>query len=66
MHIPSFRQAATVGMAIYAIAAIAAPVVEPEPIDAAELTEVSKPTRPAALEVFFADNQMISVPPKQL
>ncbi|KAF3804614.1 hypothetical protein GCG54_00012102 [Colletotrichum gloeosporioides] len=39
MHIPSFRQAATVGMAVYAIAAIAAPVAEPEPIDAAELTE---------------------------
>ncbi|KAG7038933.1 hypothetical protein JMJ77_0008822 [Colletotrichum scovillei] len=29
MHIPSFSQTATIGMAFYAIAAVAAPVAQP-------------------------------------
>ncbi|EXF78387.1 hypothetical protein CFIO01_11648 [Colletotrichum fioriniae PJ7] len=31
MHIPSFSQTATIGMAFYAIAAVAAPVAQPIP-----------------------------------
>lgn len=44
MHIPSFSQTATIGMAFYAIAAVAAPVAQPiaEPgPETGDLVEVS-------------------------